>query len=351
MPPWIPKATITVLLCITLFALAVVVLWRVRDLAVWLLVSLFLSFALEPGVNWLARRGWPRGVATAVLMLVALAALAVVVAAIIPVIAAQIRLLVEAAPGWIDSIARWAPGWLGLEPSAKTLAENLRGLGGSIAPYAEGLLGNVLGIGSAVVGAIFEFLSIALFTFYLVADGPKLRRAVCALFRPDRQRDLLWAWNVAIDKTGGYLYSRLLLAVLSGAVTFGALTLLGVPFAASLAVWTGVVSQFVPVVGTYIAAVPPVLVALTASPITAVLAIAYYVVYQQVENYFFSPRITARTMQLHPAVAFGAVVAGGSLLGAVGAFLALPAAAIVQASLATYVRRHEVMEDDLTSEV
>jgi predicted PurR-regulated permease PerM len=201
-----------------------------------------------------------------------------------------------------------------------------------------------------VVSAIFEVFTIGLFTFYLVADGPKLRRAVCSVLPPNRQRDVLWAWDVGIDKTGGYLYSRLVLATVSAAGTFLVLALSNVPFSLALALWVGIVSQFVPVVGTYIAMVIPVLVALLDRPLSAVILLVYFFVYQQLENYVLGPRVTARTMQLHPAIAFGGVLAGASLLGPIGAFLALPAAAIVQAGLSTYLRRHEVMVSPLTAE-
>ena len=85
------------------------------------------------------------------------------------------------------------------------------------------------------------------------------------------------------------------------------------------------------------------------SPIKAAIVIGFIVVYQQVENYFFAPRITARTMELHPAVAFGAALAGASLLGAVGAILALPAAAMVQALASEWGQRYDVVDSHLTT--
>jgi len=108
------------------------------------------------------------------------------------------------------------------------------------------------------------------------------------------------------------------------------------------------VSQFIPVVGTYFAAAVPLLVALLEDPWSALIFLIFVVVYQQIENYALAPRITARTMQLHPAVAFFAVLAGGAFSGVIGAFLALPAAAIIQATVSTYLTRHEVVESDLT---
>jgi predicted PurR-regulated permease PerM len=139
-----------------------------------------------------------------------------------------------------------------------------------------------------------------------------------------------------------------LLALFSGLATFFILTALGVPFAVPLAVWMGLVSQFIPTIGTYIAMALPLLVAVVQGPSDALILLIFFTVYQQIENYLLSPRITARTMELHPALAFAFAVAGASISGIVGAFLALPFAAIVQAVGSTYVHRHDVAETDLT---
>jgi hypothetical protein len=214
----------------------------------------------------------------------------------------------------------------------------------------QGIAANVASVGAFLLGLIFQVLTIGLFTFYLVADGPRFRRGVCSLLPPRIQRDLLAAWEVAIDKTGGYLYSRLLLAIINATFSFIALQALGIPFAAPLALWQGFVSQFIPVVGTYIAAAVPLLVALLEDPWKALWFLIFVIVYQQIENYLLAPRITAKTMQLHPAVAFGAALAGGSIGGLLGAFMALPAAAVIQSTISTYLKRHEVVETQLTRE-
>jgi predicted PurR-regulated permease PerM len=110
----------------------------------------------------------------------------------------------------------------------------------------------------------------------------------------------------------------------------------------------GVVSQFLPVVGTYLAGALPVLLTFLDSPFKAAIVLIAIVFYQQVENYVFSPRITARTMEVHPALAFGAALGGIALFGAVGAILALPAAAMAQAIISETGDRHQVIKSDLT---
>ena len=207
----------------------------------------------------------------------------------------------------------------------------------------------VMVLSLAVVGVIFQGLSVLLFSYYLVADGPRLRRGICSRLTPARQERVLQAWELAITKTGGYLYSRALLALLSAFFHWVVFQSIGTPAPVALALWVGLVSQFLPVVGTYLAGVLPVLLTLIDSPLNAAIIIAFIVVYQQIENYFFAPRITARTMELHPAVAFGAALGGAALLGFVGAILALPAAAMAQAFFNEWGRRYEVVDSHLTA--
>ena len=129
-------------------------------------------------------------------------------------------------------------------------------------------------------------LSVLLFTFYLVADGPKMRRAICSRLRPERQRRVLGAWELAIDKTGGYLYSRALLAGLSAFFHWIVFQAIGIQAPVAMALWVGLISQFLPVVGTYIAGALPVLVEFVDSPPKALVILIFVILYQQIENYF-----------------------------------------------------------------
>jgi len=139
-----------------------------------------------------------------------------------------------------------------------------------------------------------------------------------------------------------------LLALLSAFFHWIVFQSIGTPAPIALALWVGLVSQFLPVVGTYLAGILPVLLTFLESPLKAAIVIAFIVIYQQIENYFFAPRITARTMELHPAVAFGAALAGASLLGVIGAMLALPAAAMAQALVSEWGKRYDVVDSHLT---
>ena len=346
LPPWIPRLLLAVV--ITAFAgyAAFNLVRQLQQLLLWLVAALFLSFALEPAVNWLVARGWRRGTAAAAVLfglaLLGLLALALMV----PLVIDQVQELVRRLPGWLDRASVYTERWFDVELTSEKILENIA----SAQADVQGIAANLASVGAFILGLIFQVLTIGLFTFYLVADGPRFRRGVCSLLPPKRQHEILAAWNVAIDKTGGYLYSRLLLALVNAVATFIVLQALGVPFAVPLALWQGFVSQFIPVVGTYIAAAVPLVVALLDDPWTALFFLIFVLIYQQIENYLLAPRITAKTMQLHPAVAFGAALAGGSISGLIGAFMALPAAAVIQATVSTYLKRHEVVETELTRE-
>src|SRR5262249_19212216 len=132
--------------------------------------------------------------------------------------------------------------------------------------------------------------------------------------------------------------------------TWAFLVVLDVPYGLALGLWVGIVSQFIPTVGTYIAMVLPVIVALADQPIKAVWVLLFLVLYQQFENYVLGPRITKRTMEMHPALAIGTVFAGGLLLGGVGAVLALPTAAVIQALVSTHAPEQELVEGRLLEE-
>jgi predicted PurR-regulated permease PerM len=349
MPSWVPRA---IALFFVGFVAVLVLGWllqKLQSLLVILLVSLFISFALEPAVNWMERHGVRRGLGTGITFLGVIALLAVFGYFMGRLFVDQVAELVDRTPDYIQQVEDWANRTFDLELDADALIAEFQ-TGGRADELAGRLASNIVEISSTIVGALFQLLTVALFTFYLVADGPRLRRAICSTMSPERQLEVLRAWEIAIDKTGGYIYSRVVLAAISGLFHWAAFEIFDVPFALPLALWVGTMSQFIPVVGTYLAGGLPVLIALLDDPITALWVLGIVVVYQQIENYILLPRISAHTMQLHAAVAFGAVIAGAAILGVVGALLALPAAATLQAFVSTYLSRHEVVESALTTD-
>lgn len=345
MPRWLPRAMVMFLVMVGVFQLADWAFRQLIDLFVMLLVAFFLSLALEPAVDRMAARGVRRGVGTFLVFVAVGIAVAGFLAALGTLLVDQVAKIAGDLPHLVDNLIGWVNRTFHQDLSLGELQKRLLKDSGTIEGYAQQAADNVWGVSSTLIGGLFQTFTVGLFTFYFTAEGPRVRRTVCSLLPPSKQGEVLRAWEIALAKTGGYLYSRAVLAVVSAAGHWVMFELIDLPYAAALAIWVGVMSQFVPTIGTYLAGALPVLVALTVEPVDALWVLVFTVVYQQIENYVLHPRITAKTVDVHPAVAFGAVIAGAALLGAVGALIAIPAAATLQGFVGTYVRRYEVATD------
>lgn len=347
-PRWVPRAVLYGAVGVAGFLIAQYLFVKLSDLLTILLVSLFLSFAIEPAVDSLAERGWRRGPATGLVFVVLLVLSSLLVWVVVDLVIQQVRTLINDSPDLVKDATDWVNKRFDANITTDSIVEQLRKYQGDVASTASDLGGRVVSVTGSVLGVVFNIFTIGLFSFYLVADGPRFRRSICSVLPPERQRVVLGLWELAIHKTGGYLYSRLLLALFSAVSSWIAFAIIGVPSPLALALWMAVVSQFVPVIGTYIGGALPLLIALLNKPPHAIWVLAFLLVYQQIENYLLAPRISAATMAIHPAVAFGAAIAGASIIGPIGALLALPAAAIIQAFVSSYLERHEVIESELT---
>ena len=356
-PPTPQNATHIVITIGTMWrAVAVVLLtlaalWAVnqaRDLVTMLVISVFFALALVPGVEHLhKKRGWRRGAAVAVIYLVGAVAVTLLVVLLIPAISTVGDEVAKNGSGWMTSLDKWLASTFGVHIVDKqaykdgvvTVGEVLQKWSDKLLPAA----GTALSKGASLV---FSLFTIAMFTFYLAADFPRLQRAFLSWFRPPRQERLGWTIDHSITDVGGYLYSRLLLTLINGTGFFVVMVVVGVPvgLAFPLAVFGGFVSEFIPNIGTYIGAAVPVLLTLAVSGfVQALVVVGYALVYQQIENYWLSPRISAKTMELNGGIAFGAALAGGALFGPMGAFMALPVAALIVAFISHYRHAHEVV--------
>ncbi|MCY4423349.1 MAG: AI-2E family transporter, partial [Acidimicrobiaceae bacterium] len=297
MPAWVKRAIVWFWLGGLAAFYAVGVVRALRTLLVVLLVSLFVAFALEPAVNFMAGRGIRRGLGTALVFLVVAGMAAGFSAVVGAALATETNYLIDRAPGYIDDIEGWLNSTFGITWEFDTVREEFLA-GGGLQDLASRFADDVVNVGATLLNLLFQVFTAALFTFYLVADGPKLRRILSSRLGARRAAVLTEIWDLAMHKTGGYMYSRTILAILSGMVHWVAFMLLDVPSPVALALWVGVVSQFIPAIGAYVAGVLPVAVALLHSPRTGLFVLIVIVAYQQLENYFFSPRVTAHTMEI-----------------------------------------------------
>src|SRR3954447_18914148 len=349
-PPWLSRAIALAAGWVVLLFVTYWVLGRLHTLLIMILVAFFLSLAMEPAVDRLARRGWRRGSGTALVLGVVLVFSAVFLAAAGSIVVGQAGDLIDRAPRYVRDFERFVNDDLGIEFDADSIVRDLKRGNGGLSGNNSEIVSNAAKVALAVGRGLLYFVTVLIFAFYMTADGPRMRRVICSRLPRARQQVVLDTWEIAIDKTGGYLYSRGIQAVVSAMVTWAFLFILGVPYSLALGLWVGIVSQFIPTVGTYIAMVLPVLVALKESPADALYVLGFLVLYQQFENYVLGPRVTRHSMDVHPALAIGTVFAGGLLLGGVGAVLALPATAVIQAVISGYTTEREIIDAPLVQE-
>lgn len=343
-PPWLPRALAQTVVA----AFAAILVWRAAatlgTVMTIVIVSWFVSLAMEPAIRWLTARRMRRTRATGVVMTLGLLGVLATLALFGGLFITQLVALFQALPRFYADLALRLDQQFGLTlPEADDLVDVL-------GANWQGLAPGIVGVGTSIVSVLFQFSAVLLVVYYMASSGARLRQAVCRPLSPRRQREVLQIWEVAQEKVADFMVSRLLLAAASTIATFIVLTVLGIPYALPLAAFTGVVSQFVPTVGTYIGGALPVVVALAVSPLRALLVLAFIVAYQQIENLLLSPKVSQQSLELNPAVAFLAVLGFGAIFGPLGAFLALPAAAVIQAVSSTYVRRNELVESPMLTD-
>jgi len=344
-PRLIRRTIITALLLVVLLQISEWAFFRIRGLLFLIFVSWLASLALEPVVGYLQRKGWSRnlGTLTSLALLVVLALVFAVTFGQLLVV--QLADLILGLPNIFDSIAEWLNNLFDLGLTSTQIAEYLSLSSEQIPQLASAVAGGLFGVVVSTVGIVFSILTALLFTFYFTAEGPKIRATVAGWLPADKQKIFYTVWTTAASKTGGFVISRLILAVVCAAASSVFFLLIGLPYWLPLGIFTGLVSQFIPTIGTYIGGAVPALIGLTESWVTGVLVVAFVLVYQQIENYLLQPRISSLTMDIHPAVAFAAVIIGALLFGPIGALIGIPIAAAVVSLIDTYAHRYEISPD------
>ncbi len=307
-----------------------------------LVMSMIASIAMEPAVARLSR-GMRRGAATGVVMLGVLLFVVAFLLAFGRLLAQQLATLARSIPQLVEGATAWANETFDATLGYQALLDQLGGSTATLASVAGGLAGGLIGFVATVLGAAFSSVTFVFFTFYFSADGPRLRHWVSRLAPPRQQEVIQVAWELAVIKTGGYVSARLVLAAICGGSAGVFMLLIGMPSWLALGIWTGLVAQFVPTVGTYIAIAFPVVVGLIGEqPWQGLAVLGFALVYQQIENVTIEPRISAQAVDVHPAVSFAAVMFGAALFGVAGAFVAVPVAALMLALFEIYARKYDV---------
>ncbi|NJP97922.1 AI-2E family transporter [Nonomuraea sp. FMUSA5-5] len=319
-------------------------------LIVVVVMAWFVSLAMEPAVGRLARH-MRRGAAALLVMAAFLIVSGIFLFLFGSLLAEQVAILVRELPDILTGAVAWVNGQFGTNYHVGDILTSLNLTPQQAAQYAQDVLGNVLGVLGTLTGAIVNLFTLLLLIFYLSADGPRLRLWLARLLPANVQRVFLTVWDVSLVKTGGYVWARLILAAVNATASAVVFLVIGMPSWLALGLWTGLIAQFVPTIGTYISVVLPVVVGLVSPrPWIGLVALGWGVLYQQVENLTLEPRISGRSVDMHPGVAFAAVILGASLFGAVGALLAVPVVAMLLSMIDTFVTRQDLVEPVPTSQ-
>ncbi len=352
-----PRSIWRVIGAVLLTITAVIAFQRARGLVVQLIIAFFFALAIIPLVERLHRkRGWKRGAAVGAIYGVFTLFFLVMVFLLIPMMVDVANLIGDNASAWAAQANEWASNTLGVSLNdSSTSATGQAGADAAAATseWMQSALGSLLGVFATGIGFIFAAATISLFTFYFAANNQQIQSIILSWFSPDTQERLGWTWDTAMEQTGGYFYSRMILMVINGSGFFFTMVLVGLPveLALPLAIFAGFVSEFIPAIGTYIGGAIPIAITLAMQGmVQGLIVLAYVLVYQQVENYWLSPKVSAQTMTLNGGVAFGAALAGGAIAGPMGAFMSLPIAALITSFVGNYHTPREVVYQSRFSE-
>ncbi len=336
-------ATVRILLIISAWLAAAWVVGVAQHFLFLILLAWLLAIAAEPATRWFLRRGISRSRATAIVgtcLIVVIAGLAVLFERALFDQSAQ---LVQSLPATVTSVVDQLNSTFGLHLDAVQITDSLRLQPNEIQGVANDLAVGILAWFGSLLSVAVDLVTVVVFAFYIAAAGPKLVQQLAVWLPPDRQLVLVAVWDTAEQKTGGYVASKVVLAAISAffhGVFFWAI---GLPGWLPLGLLAGITAQFIPVIGTYIGVAVPVLVALAEKPVIAVWIVLFAIVYQQIETYILTPRISRRTMHVNPAIALAAVFIGAAIWGPIGAIIGVPIAAVVVSIVETYGRRYQLI--------
>jgi predicted PurR-regulated permease PerM len=305
-----------------------------RSVLILIGLALFIAAGLDPAVTWLERHRFPRWAAVLTVLLALLAVLGGFVAAAIPPLVSQATALADHLPQYAQSLKDHNSelGKLNAKYHLQQRGSKLLSSKGST------LIGGVLGAGKLVLSAATSVILITVMVVYFLFSMPKIRLFAYRLAPHSRRTRVILIGDEIFTKVGGFVLGNVLTSVIAGIGTYIWLLIFGVPYPILLALMVAIF-DLIPVIGAYVGGAVVSLVALTVSLPVALATLGFYVCYKLAEDYFIVPRVMGKTVQVPAVVSLVAVLIGGTLLGIIGALVAIPAAAAIRLFLQEVVFR------------
>ena len=341
-PTFLRRSVLIILVGILLFQILEWSALRLAGFLFNLLLAWLLAISFDPLVSGLAKRGVPRALATAIVAVGVIAGIVIFLVLFGGALASQATALVLSVPFLIVDVVSWLNGTFDARIDPAEITSNLNLTTQQLADLAGSLAGGLLGIISGVFGAIFSFVTIIVFSFYFSASAPQIKRFLASWLKPERQVVFIEVWDISVRKAGGFVISKLVLATVAAAAHVAFFWIIDIPYWLPMGIFAGFVSQFIPTIGPYIGIIVPAFFAAFNDPWDVLWIVLFATIYQQIENYIFSPRISTATMAINSGVALASVFIGAALFGPIGAIIGIPVIAIVIAVIETYGRRYEL---------
>jgi predicted PurR-regulated permease PerM len=298
---------------------------QARSVIILIVVSMFLAIGLNPLVQWLTDRNMRRGSAIGIVFLVVIGAFVGFGFAVVPPVVEQSDAFVQELPAYLDdlrknsTVRQFDEDYGVIERAQDYVTSGALG---------ERLFGGIVGVGRVVLNAVFSALSVLIMTLYFLAALPSMKRQAYRLVPASRRQRVQLLTDEVLTRIGGFVSGAFTVAFIAATASYAFLLVLDLPYALALAVFVGLL-DLVPLVGATIAAVIVSLIGFTESVTVGVICVAFYVAYQQFENYVVYPRVMRKAVDVPAPLTVVAVLLGGALLGVVGALLAIPTAAAV----------------------
>ncbi|MGA9750056.1 MAG: AI-2E family transporter, partial [Nocardioides sp.] len=301
-------------------------LLSISSLLVLIVVALFLAAGLNPVVEWLGRRGWSRPWGVLAVIVGVIVAIALFFVALVPVIVDQVSTMVDNVPDWVQSL-RQNSLFQQLDDEYDVLSKAQDYL--TSGDFTQRLFGGVVGVGVAVLSAFFNAFVILVLTLYFMASLPRVTAAAYRLSPASKRDKVTRIGDRIVRNIGAYVSGAFVVALCAGVSSLIFLFAVGLgEYAVALAAVVALL-DVIPMIGATLGAVVVSLIGLATDPTTGLICIAFYVVYQQIENYVIYPRVMARSVDIPGSVIVIAALVGAGLLGVVGALLAIPTAAAI----------------------
>ena len=325
-------------LYVLIIAFSVLIFLRVKSLIFDLFVAVVLAALAEPVVYRLTKKISRQSAALVAVSLILLV-IGATLFSIIPIMVQEIYFLSSQIPTYFDNFINYL-NVEGFAVSSQSLdLENQ--FNSLIKDYGSTVGSSVVFAGQGLLRTLGHIFIIFFFTYYLISEGDGWRIKLKESLPSNISSSIDQVWRIGVSKAGGFIVAKVILGVLASIVLSVSFLLIGLPSPIALGVAAGILSQLIPVVGTFLGGLVPFIASISLGTNAMIATVVVLLSYQIIENYFISPRVTKSTMEIHPAIAVFSTLFGAYTLGGVGAILALPVAATVQGVIGTILKNRK----------